>query len=100
MKIKLEVDVEASEMRELLGLPDVTGLQTDVLRAVQSRMVSAASAGDPLAIFKALVPSGLWSVTDWQSMLARALQEGSAEVDTKGGRDGRGAGEGQPGKPA
>lgn len=93
MKIKIEVDVEPSEARELLGMPDVAGLQTDVLRAVRSRLVSAASSGDPLALVKALVPPGLLSVTDWQAMLARALQEGSAETELKPGAQ-KGAGNG------
>jgi hypothetical protein len=83
MKIKLEVDVEASEMRELIGLPDVTGLQTDVLQAVRNKVVSAASSGDPLSLLKALVPPGLLSVADWQSMFTRALQEGVAEAEVK-----------------
>jgi hypothetical protein len=88
MKIKLEVDVEASEMREVLGLPDVAGLQNDVLEAMRSKLMSAASAGDPFSMMKALVPTGLFSLTEWQSMLARALQEGSAEMEVKPGRTG------------
>ncbi|MEO0973044.1 MAG: hypothetical protein AAFX85_08100 [Pseudomonadota bacterium] len=81
MKIKLEVDVEASEMRELVGLPDVAGLQTDVLKAVGTRVDAAAKSADPLALLKAVGPQGLQSMVDWQQLLQRALQEGSAEVE-------------------
>ncbi len=85
MKIKLEVDVEASEMREVLGLPDVSGLQNDVLKVVRTKVNQAATAGDPLALIRAIVPQGLLSMADWQGLLQRALQEGSAEVDVKTG---------------
>ena len=88
MKIKLEVDVEASEMREVLGLPDVSGLQTDVLEAVRSKVLSAATSGDPFSLLKAVIPPGLLSVADWQSMFARAMQEGLAEADVKPGSGG------------
>ncbi|MEO0421699.1 MAG: hypothetical protein AAF184_05155 [Pseudomonadota bacterium] len=81
MKIKLEVDVEASEMRELVGLPDVSGLQSDVLKAVGSRVNAAAKSADPLALLKAMVPPGLQSVVDWPGLLQRAMQEGMAEVE-------------------
>ncbi|MEO0972913.1 MAG: hypothetical protein AAFX85_07435 [Pseudomonadota bacterium] len=81
MKIKLEVDVEAAEMRELLGLPDVTALQSDVLKAVGTRVNAAAKSADPLALMKAFVPQSLQSMVDWQAMLQRAMQEGSAEAE-------------------
>ncbi len=81
MKIKLEVDVEASEMRELVGLPDVSELQSDVLKAVGTRVNAAAKSADPFALLKAMVPAPLQSVVDWPLLLQRAMQEGAAEVE-------------------
>lgn len=92
MKIKMEVDLEASEMRELLGLPDVKDLQSEVLKAVSGRVNAAARTADPLALMKAFVPQGLQSMADWQALWQRALQEGVAEgeVDARGARSATG----------
>lgn len=85
MKIKMEVDMEASEMREVLGLPDVKEFQSEVLKSVSTQVNAAARSADPLTLMKAFVPQGLQSMVDWQSMLQRAMQEGTAqtEVDTR-----------------
>ena len=46
MQIKIEVDVKPEELRRFLGLPDVAGLQEDVIKFVRGAMATAAAAGD------------------------------------------------------
>ena len=40
MKIRLEFDISATEVRRVLGLPDVEQLQKEVVDAIRERMVA------------------------------------------------------------
>ena len=44
MQIKIEIDVKPEELRRFLGLPDVAGLQDDVVRFLREK-VNAAGEG-------------------------------------------------------
>lgn len=57
MKIRVEVDVKPGELREFLGLPDVTGVQKDALDAISRRMKRDASGVDPLAVLRGFLPA-------------------------------------------
>lgn len=77
MKVRVELEVGAQELREFLGLPDVSGLQQDAIEALAKRLRSgAASSMDALAVLKSFVPEGLFSLTEWQRVIGRALQTG------------------------
>jgi hypothetical protein len=78
MKIRLEVEVEPTELREFLGLPDVTDLQQDALDAIRTGLHSGAEGLDPVAILRSFVPTGLLSMDEWQGLLRRALESGQA----------------------
>ena len=47
MKIRVEVEVEPTELREFLGLPDLSGLQEDALDAISRRLRSGGEGIDP-----------------------------------------------------
>ncbi|MGD8978028.1 MAG: DUF6489 family protein [Gammaproteobacteria bacterium] len=83
MKIRVEVEVEPTELREFLGLPDVTGLQQEALDALSHKLRGGAEGLDPMAILRGFVPSGLLSVEEWQRLLRRALAAGSASTEKK-----------------
>lgn len=77
MKIRIEVEVGPTELREFLGLPDVAGIQQEALEAVAHKLRSGAASGsDALAILRGLVPEGLMSLTEWQRLIGRAMQTG------------------------
>ncbi len=89
MKIRVEVEVEPTELREFLGLPDLSGLQEDAMDAISRRLRSGGEGIDPMAILRGFVPSGLLSVEEWQRLLRRALESGEATTEKKVNKRGR-----------
>jgi hypothetical protein len=82
MKIRVEVEVGPKELREFLGLPDVSGLQQDAIEALSRRLASSKDSLDPLALLRGLVPSGLLSVDEWQRIIVKAARGLAAEGET------------------
>jgi len=56
MKVNIEMDMTPEEARAFLGLPDVAGLQLQMLEEMRARMRAAFDAGDPEAMMKAWMP--------------------------------------------
>jgi hypothetical protein len=77
MKIRIELEVGPTELREFLGLPDVASVQQEALDAVVHKLRSGAATGsEAVAILRGMMPENLTSLGDWQRLLARALQTG------------------------
>ena len=83
MKIRVEVDVKPGELREFLGLPDVTGIQEEALDALTRGLKKGTSGIDPVSVIKSFIPTGLLSPEEWQRMLVRALETGEAVVEKR-----------------
>lgn len=81
MKIRVEVEVGPKELREFLGLPDVSGLQQDAIEALSKKLASSKESLDPLALLRGLVPSGLLSIDEWQKLLLKAAQNLAKDGD-------------------
>ena len=79
MKIRVEVEVGPKELREFLGLPDVSGLQQDAIAALSKKLASSKESLDPLALLRGLVPSGLLSIDEWQRLLLKAAHNLAAD---------------------
>ena len=47
MKINFEIDCTPSEAREFLGLPDVRGLQAEVMKRLEERLLKTVEATSP-----------------------------------------------------
>jgi hypothetical protein len=52
MKVSLEFEVSAKEIRQILGLPDVEQLQREVIDAIRERMVAGVEGFDPLSLMR------------------------------------------------
>ena len=52
MQIKIEIDVRPEELRRFIGLPDVTGLQDDVIHFVREKLQQAGESFDAAAFVK------------------------------------------------
>lgn len=52
MRIKIEIDLKPEELRRILGLPDVAGLQDDVVRFLRSKVSQAGENFDPSAVIQ------------------------------------------------
>jgi hypothetical protein len=77
LKIRIELEVGPTELREFLGLPDVAGVQQEALDALVHKLRSGAATGaDAIAILRSMVPESLTSLGEWQRLIGRALQTG------------------------
>ena len=47
MKITVDIDCTPEEARQLMGLPDVTGIQQEVVEEMRKRILSGLDAMDP-----------------------------------------------------
>lgn len=78
MKIRVEVEVGPTELREFLGLPDVTGIQQEALEAVSRKLKRGSPSADPIAVLRSFMPTGLLSLEEWQRLLLKALEAGES----------------------
>ena len=69
MQIKIEIDVRPDELRRFLGLPDVAGLQDDVIAFLRDK-IGAAGEFDAAGFVKGNIES-LRKNAAWQKLVAR-----------------------------
>lgn len=56
LKIKLDIDCTPEEARAFLGLPDVAGIQNEMLERFRDRMTANLKYADPQEMFKLWFP--------------------------------------------
>ncbi len=69
MQIKIEIDVRPEELRRFLGLPDVSGLQDDVIAFLRDK-IGAAGEFDATGFLKHNIEN-LRQNPAWQKLVAR-----------------------------
>ena len=69
MKINIELDMSPEEARRLMGLPDVTALQGELLEEMRKRMKAAVDTSDPEAMLRAWMPMGAQGFEQFQKFL-------------------------------
>jgi len=71
MQIKIEIDVKPEELRRFLGLPDVAGLQEDVLQFLREKLGSASESFDPASFVKDNLQT-IRNSSPWKKFVAAA----------------------------
>ena len=81
MKAKLEFDISAKEVRQVIGLPDVEQLQREVIDAIRERMVAGVEGFDPLSLMRSFISiaQSVPGLETLQKMLMQAIARGSKE---------------------
>jgi hypothetical protein len=69
MKINIDMEMTPEEARKLMGLPDVSGLQDEMMAELAKRMKSALDTSDPEAMLKAWMPMGGAGLEQFQRFL-------------------------------
>lgn len=69
MKINVEMDMTPEEARKLMGLPDVSRMQEELMGEMQKRMKAALDTSDPEAMLKAWMPMGGAGLEQFQRFL-------------------------------
>lgn len=78
MQIKIEIDVTPAELRQFLGLPDVAGLQEDMIAYVRGRVSKGAENFDPADLLR---ETTTWGNKTLQRFLSMAAGKMGAEDD-------------------
>jgi hypothetical protein len=71
MQIRIEIDVKPEELRRFLGLPDVAGLQEDVIQFLREKVGAASESFDPATFVKDNLQT-LRRSAAWQKIVASA----------------------------
>lgn len=58
MKITVDIDCTPEEARQLMGLPDVSGVQQEIVEEMRKRLLAGLEAMDPQTLLKSWVPAG------------------------------------------
>ncbi len=69
MKVNVEIDMTPEEARRLMGLPDVSRLQEEMVKEMQRRMMAALDTSDPEAMMRAWMPLGGQGFEQFQRFL-------------------------------
>jgi len=56
MKATIEIDATPQEMRELLGLPEVQGLQKEAMEKIRDKMLAGIESNDMSELMKLYMP--------------------------------------------
>ena len=81
MKVKLELDLTPKEFRQAVGLPDIAGIQTDIIDAVKQQMQDGAEGFDPMSLFKSLISQSLGTAGEIQRMAERFMTTATKKRD-------------------
>ncbi len=69
MNFKIDVDITPEEMRKLLGLPDVSALQDEMIRKFKEQMDAGVEGYDPLTLMKPFITNGVGSMETFQKLM-------------------------------
>ena len=76
MKITVNLETTAQEMREFLGLPNVQPLQQEMLQTIRNNMEKGVSNFDALKLMQPLLPAQMQSM----EMLQKAFWDAFAKA--------------------
>ena len=79
MQIRIEIDVKPEELRRFLGLPDVAGLQEDLISFLRDKLGAAAETFDPSSFVKDNLQT-LRQSAPWQLLVSSAKARSSASA--------------------
>lgn len=75
MKITINVEASAQEMREFLGLPNVQPLQDEIIAAIRENMHKGVAGFDPMTLMKPLLPAQMQSLEMLQKIFWDAFTQ-------------------------
>lgn len=86
MHFKIDIEMTPDEFRRAMGLPDVAGLQEEMLGKIRERMLAGVEGYDPMALFKQQLTGGFGSMDSLQQMMMAMManyQGGGKGTDKK-----------------
>ena len=85
MKISIDIDATAHEMREFFGLPNVQPLQDEIMETIRDNMKKGVTGFDALTLMKPLLPAQMQSMETLQKVFWDAFSkaDGAAKKNEK-----------------
>jgi hypothetical protein len=84
MKINVELDMTPEEARRLMGLPDVSALQAEMLEEMRRRMTAGMRTIDPQALLRGWMPAGGQGFEEFQKFLWDSATRVAGSAGKKG----------------
>jgi hypothetical protein len=79
MRIKLDIDCTPEELRGFFGLPDVRGMQEQLLKEIEAQMRAGIKTLDPEAMLKTWLPTGMQGLDKLQEIFMGQMSGGSGK---------------------
>jgi len=74
MKVSIDLELTPEEFRRLMGLPDVSGLQQDMIEQIRQRAESGADGYDPATLMQPFLAGGAGSMEGFQKMMMSLMK--------------------------
>jgi hypothetical protein len=71
MKIAIDLECTPEEARHFLGLPDVRGMQEELIRQFQQRMSANIQTMTPEALLKMWMPATVEGLEQWRTLFSQ-----------------------------
>lgn len=68
MKVRVEIELNADEFRQLLGLPDIIGIQEDLIRYARDKLAQSSDTFDPVSFLRDTM-SGKRGMKAWRKFI-------------------------------
>ncbi|QEW06997.1 DUF6489 family protein [Nitrincola iocasae] len=75
MKFSIDVEMTPQELRESLGLPDVSSLHDEMIDTIRERMQQGVEGYDPMTLFKPFMTSGMGTVDGFQKLMFSLMNQ-------------------------
>lgn len=93
MKITVNIDTTAQEMREFLGLPNVQPLHDEMMEKIRDNMEKGVAGFDPMTLMKPLFPPQMQQSMEsmqkafWDAFRKAAVQQPGKTEDKAGSEE-------------
>jgi hypothetical protein len=74
MNFKVDIEMTPSELRQVMGLPDVASLQEEVIKKIREKMDTGAEGYDPLTLMKPYITNSVGSMESFQKLILNMMQ--------------------------
>ena len=80
MQIRIEIDLKPEELRTFLGLPDVAGIQEDLINYAREKLASGAEDFDPATFVRENIDA-IRGTKAWQRVVGMAFGEAAEDEE-------------------
>jgi hypothetical protein len=80
MKVRMEMDLTPDEARRLMGLPDLTAMQSRLVKEFEHRMMAALEKSEPEAMLKQWFSLGSQGIEQFQRFMWDSARQAASRT--------------------